>query len=84
MFIYKIYAKTYKNVSQSVISSDLKEDRQKAAIMQTLDRLLSISVRCALVDLLCLCVAFFFFLLLDLYDVTESRYFKYGHMRKML
>lgn len=61
MFIYKIYAKTYKNVSQSVISSDLKEDRQKAAIMQTLDRLLSISVRCALVDLLCLCVAFFFF-----------------------
>lgn len=83
MFIYKIYAKTYKNVSQSVISSDLKEDRQKAAIMQTLDRLLSISVRCALVDLLCLCAAFFF-LLLDLYDVTESRYFKYGHMRKML
>lgn len=32
MFIYKIYAKTYKKVSQSVISSDLKEDSQKAVI----------------------------------------------------
>lgn len=32
MFIYKIYAKTYKKISQSVISSDLKEDSQKAVI----------------------------------------------------